>query len=124
MITGAEPFAVASGWEESGSGIQRADSSRGRVGAHSKGALAADLHVSNVGRYQDEQHTALVGEGRRLRPARPPAASVRRVPVRPRPPAGISWRAAETWSIPLEALATYLLVPGLPGLLPRPCRLT
>src|SRR5260370_4520160 len=124
MITGAEPFAVASGWEESGSGIQRADSSRGRVGAHSKGALAADLHVSNGGRYQDEQHTALFGEGRPLRPARPPAAALRPFPGRPRPPAGTSCRSAETSAIPLEALATYLLVPGLPGLLPRPRRLT
>src|SRR5258708_7455231 len=124
MITGAEPFAVASGWEESGSGIQRADSSRGRVGAHSKGALAADLHVSNGGRYQDEQHTALFGEGRPLRPARPPAAAVRRFPGRPRPPAGISWRSAQTWPLPLDALPTHLLSPALPGLLPPPCRLT
>src|SRR5260370_16713890 len=104
MITGAEPFAVASGWEESGSGIQRADSSRGRVGAHSKGALAADLHVSNGGRYQDEQHTALFGEGRPLRPARPPAAALRRFPGPPPPPPALTCRSPQPRPFPLTPL--------------------
>src|SRR5260370_15017 len=81
MITGAEPFAVASGWEESGSGIQRADSSRGRVGAHSKGALAADLHVSNGCRDQDDPPRAC-----RAAAAAPPAAS----PPTPSPGSGSS----------------------------------
>src|SRR5258708_12072957 len=111
MITGGEPFGVASGWEESGRGIQRADSSRGRVGAHSKGALAADLHVSNGGRYQDEQHTALFGEGRPLRPARPPAAAVRRFPGRPRPPPGISCPSPQPRPLPPPPLPPHLLLP-------------
>jgi len=58
------PFPVAGEWEESGSGNRRADSSRGRAGAHLEGAGATDLHVSHSNWDIDDEHTAFLPERR------------------------------------------------------------